>query len=250
MGFFQTVSRVADSVFRQRFVGAGVDLHEFAWVDLWLLDRDCQAQIKALEAQIQEIRKAPKSKLEVSEEVARCREAVFPLRVKQLSQVLAEYQSGAADVLNPWRLAQVTVYPGEAYIARAHLAAHDFASLLAPDVVAAALAELPEGIHLRVKEAEIASLQAKIDGLRAKSEKECWPESRRVFDDTGRAMPGKDRWAEVVASWRDAARRYNAPCDPDGFELEPGAAAWEAFHKLGLQARLTGATAPRRWAGS
>jgi hypothetical protein len=227
----------------QRGIGEGVDLVNYTWVDTYLKGLKYQEKIKAIRDEIEDIRKFPRAKTEILEELNQIGEWVKALRVAKLGEVFSLFQSGEITAISPHILAQVHIVPNMAIVGRTHTAAHDFESLLAADLIQEALRDLPEGMTIAEKEAKIASLETKIKSLETKMADECWPDSRKVFGDKGQPRPGQDRWQEVVDHWRKMAAPYNKPVDLQGFALEQGEPAWEAFRKLGIP--LRGMTTPR-----
>jgi hypothetical protein len=227
----------------QRGIGDGVDLDNYSWVDQYLKGLKYQEAIKALKEEIEGVQRFPRAKPEILEALKGIGGQVKARRVAQVGSILAAWQNGEIQSLTPETFALVWVVPEGAGLSRSHTAAHDFDSLLAPGIIEAALKELPKGMTAAEKAAKITELKAKIEALEAKLEQECWPESRKVFDDKAQRDPHADRWQEVVESWGKVAAPYNKPVDLYGRIIEQTDPAWEAFRKLGF--RLSGDTAPR-----
>lgn len=228
---------------RNRSIGEGVDLENYSWVGPYLKGLKYQEEIKTLKGEIEEIQKTPRAKGEILEELKGIGDRVKALRVEELNKIFSRFQNGGISSLTPHVFAQVWIAPNAAIVGLSHTAAHDFESLLAPGIIEVALKELPEGMTRAEKEAKIAGLNAKIEALGIKIEKECWPDSRKVFTDTGEMDPHADRWKEVVDHWRKVAAPYNKPVDFFGLAIKQGDPAWEAFGKLGFS--LIGTENPR-----
>jgi hypothetical protein len=230
-------------MFLRRNVGEGVDLVNYTWVDAYLKGRKYQEKIKALRDEIEGVRKSPRAKSEILAELKQVGDRVKALRVTQVRAVLSSWQEGKILSLTPEAFAHVVILPGAASLSPSHIAAHDFNSLLTAEVIQEAIEDLPGGLTVAEKEAKIAGLDTKIKDLEKRIADECWPDSRKVFDDTGRPDMAKDRWQEVVDHWRKVAAPYNKPVDFYGRAIKQGDPAWEVFSKLKF--RLLGATTPR-----
>jgi hypothetical protein len=228
----------------RRGIGDGVDLVNYLWVDQYLKGLKYQEEIKGFKEEIERVQRFTRAKVEMIEELKGIGDQVTALRVAQVGEIMSRWQAGEISKLTPAAFAHVVIVPGAASLSRSHTAAHDFDSLLAPGIIEAALSELPEGMTEAEKAGKISDLEAKIAALEAKIEKECWPDSRKVFDDKGQRDPFADRWQEVVDHWRKVAAPYNKPVDFHGYAVEQTDPAWEAFRKLGF--RLSGATTPRQ----
>jgi hypothetical protein len=226
----------------QRGIGDGVDLVNYSWVDQYLKGLKYQKEIKALKEEIEGVQRFPRAKVEILEELKGMGDQVKALRVEGLRAVFSRFQNGEITGLTPHVFAQIFINAQSAVVGLSHTAAHDFDSLLAPGIIEAALSELPKGMTGAEKEGKIAGLKAKIAALEAKAEQECWPDSRKVFDDQAKRKPHTDRWQEVVDHWRKVAAPYNKPVDYYGRAIEQHDPAWEAFRKLGFS--LFGATTP------
>jgi hypothetical protein len=228
----------------RRRIGEGVDLVNYTWVDQYLKGLEYQAEIKALKDENESIQRSPKTKGEVLEELKGLGDQVKALRVEKVRAVLSRYQNGEITGLTPHVFAQVAVHAQIVIMGLGHTAAHDFESLLADDIIKAALKEMPEGISRAEKKAKGRDYEAKIAALQAKIEKECWPDSRKVFNDKGEHIVHEDRWQEVVDHWYKVAAPYNKPVDFFGYAIEQHDPAWEAFRKLKIP--LRGSTTPRK----
>jgi hypothetical protein len=226
----------------ERGIGEGVDLVNYSWVDPYLKGKKYQGEIKALKGELEGVQKFPRAKVEILEELDGMGDQVKALRVETVRDVFSRYQNGQVSGLSPHVFAQVFINAGSAVVGLGHTAAHDYDSLLAPGIIEAALSELPEGMTGVEKGAKIADLETKIKALEAEIETECWPDSRKVFDDMGRKT-NADRWQEVVDHWRKVAAPYNKPVDFHGYAIEQSGPAWEAFRKLGIS--LVGIETPR-----
>lgn len=227
----------------KRGIGDGIDLVNYSWVDPYLKGLKYQGQIKALKDEIEDTRKFPRAKTEILEELKQIGGQIKALRLARLGEVFSRFQNGEISAITPHILAQVHITPHGSIIGLCHTAAHDFAALLTDDNIREALQELPDGLTVAEKEARLASLEAKIKSLETKMEEECWPDSRKVFNDKGQQRSGADRWKEVVDHWRKVAAPYNKPVDLQGWAIGQGSPGWEAFRKLGFP--LTGDTTPR-----
>lgn len=228
----------------QRGIGDGVDLVNYSWVDQYLKGLKYQEAIKALKEEVGGVQGFPRAQVEILEELKGMGDRVKALRVEGVRAVFSRFQNGEITRITPHNFAQIFINAQSAIVGLSHTAAHDFDSLLALGIIEAALSELPKGMTGAEKEAKIADLKAKIAALEAKAEKECWPDSRKVFDDQAQWNPHADRWQEVVDHWRKIAAPYNKPVDFYGLAIEQHDPAWEAFRKLGFH--LSGTTAPRR----
>ncbi|MFZ5447884.1 MAG: hypothetical protein ACOZFS_04515 [Thermodesulfobacteriota bacterium] len=224
-------------------IGDGVDLRNYTWVDVYLKGQKYQQEIDELKREIQRVQQFPKAKKEILEELKGMGDQITALRIEKVRAVLSRFQRQEITGLTPHVFAQVWIGGGGSILGLAHTAAHDFASILAGDIIDAAIEGLPDGITQEEKAAQIVDLEAKIAALTAKIEKECWPDSRKVFDNRGHPRPGQDRWQEVVDHWRKVAAPYNKPVDFYGYAIDQSDPAWEAFRKLGF--RLAGDTSPR-----
>lgn len=227
-------------------IGAGVDTREYSWVPLYVKEQGYLAEIKGFQKEIAEIQKGPRSKAELLAAVKAARGQVEALRVQGVAAVLKKFQDGAIASLGPEQFAYILAAPGVMGISASHTAAHAFENLLADSIVKQALRTLPEGMSSQEKKVKIATLEGKIEKLRAKIEAECWPKDRRVFDSTGAPLPNQDRWQALVDQWKKVMAPYREPVDYEGFALEKGFSGWKAFHKLNLDKHMTGATKPRQ----
>jgi uncharacterized small protein (DUF1192 family) len=228
----------------RKMVGDGVDLVNYSWVDPYLKGLKYQEEIKTLEGEIEGLKRYPRAKSEILAELKLVGARVEDARVAGLRSVLRRYQDGEIGTLTPEVLAQVFVSPTLSVVSPSHTGAHAFEALLTEEVISQALAELPEGLSVTEKETKIAALREKIKKLKEKMERECWPDSRKYFNDKGQPLDGQDRWKEVVEHWRKVTEAYCKPVDLEGWALEQGSPAWEAFRKLGLTAYLKGSTSP------
>ena len=224
-------------------IRGGVDMVNYTWVDPYLKGLKYQEKVKALGYEIDSVLKFPCAKTEILEELEQMGERVKALRISQVRSILSQYQNGELPRLTPEAFAHVVILPNAASLSLSHTAAHDFESLLAADIIEESLKDLPTGMTVAGKKTKIAGLEGKIKDLERKIADECWPDSRKVFDDKAQAIPGEDRWQAVVEHWRKVAAPYSKPVDLAGFAIEQGKPAWEAFRKLGI--RLIGTTTPR-----
>lgn len=227
-----------------REVLTGVDLKEFLWVDPYLQGLEYLRLIKSIEAEIFETMKLQVAKEEIRAELNLMADRVKAARVAGLKAVLQRFQNREISSITPENLVGVLIAPGHAQIGDGHTAAHDYESLLDPEIVELALKGLPKGTSTADKEARMQTLRDARDKLKEKYEAECWPESRRVFNDQAKPILGRDRWQEVVDLWRKVARPYCEPVDLAGYLItDQKSPAWIAFQKLGITGQ--GQTIPK-----
>jgi hypothetical protein len=227
-------------------VGNGVDLISFTWVDQYLKGLEFDKQIEDLKGEIEAIRREPLGKSDILEALQALPGMVKTVRIQTVRTVLQSFQNGEIQQLTPHSFAQVWAGPGPSIISPSHTGAHGFEALLDEKIIAAALELLPEGLTRAEKQSRISALEAKIKKLKEQRDKECWPPERYVYDDLGRPMPGSDRWGRVVSEWRKVAAPYKIPVDLEGYGLDPGDPADQAFKQLRLSKCQVGQALPRQ----
>ena len=187
----------------------------FGWVELWIKEQNFIKEGLCIESQMSEIRNAPRSLAEVRREIARFRQEVPG--IDTLRGILERFQKG-----------ELASFDVETF---ASLKAH---ALAAVDIEAA-LKDLPEGMSVQEKEAQLAVLEAKIIEIRQKIKSECWPDSRRAFDADGRPVPGApgDRWLNFILGWAKFPRQY-PPLDFNGNRVVIDSPVHKVYVRLGL----------------
>lgn len=221
----QTVSAVlgTDAIVYVRG-GFGLDTLKYSWVEDFIRDKTIRTEIERLEQQIREVAGQPRHKDEVQN--------MFKNWLQQRRMEGVESIKGLLlAVQNRERL-----FNSDFTKILIEISAVDFTSGITKEL----FSSMPDGIKSGVIDNRIKEIRRRIEELKNKIDSELSPRERWYHRDNGfpEPYPMGCRWTKFVDTWKQIARRFNAPVNINACVCSPEEAAAYTALEIGSLMKL------------